>query len=129
MLYTQISESVIKMMSRIKEVNLSSFFMKYDLTKNVAAHFKSLLNFNVDVKTPQRKLIDLGKIISRVISVNHLEEMGNKGFRQDLIKSSIETIKHEIAMLVASYQYQIKVAPVEEYKDGGNWLSIKPERS
>jgi alkylation response protein AidB-like acyl-CoA dehydrogenase len=128
MLYTQISDSVIKMMSRIKEVNLSSFFMKYDLTKNVAAHFKSTLNFNVDVKTPQRKLIDLGKIISRVISMNHLEEMGNKGFRKDLIKSSIETIKHEIAMLVASYQYQINVAPIEEYKEDGNWLSINPER-
>ncbi|MFC2089559.1 acyl-CoA dehydrogenase family protein, partial [Bacteroidota bacterium] len=124
MLYTQISESVIKLMTRIKTANLSSFLLKYELTKNVASHFKTLLNFSVDAKSPQRKMIDLGKIISRVISVNNLQEMGNKGFRPDLIRSGIETIKHEIAMLVTSYHFQIKVNPIEEYKDGGNWLSF-----
>ena len=123
MLYTQISEMGLKMMTRLKTLNLSSFLMNYELTKNVAAHFKSVLNFSVDANTPQRKMIDLGKIISRVISVNYLEEMGSKGFRQDLISSSIETIKHEISMLVASYQYQINVDPIEDYKDRGNWAS------
>ncbi len=122
MLYTQISEATIKLMTRLKNVNLSSFLSDYELTKNVADQFKSLLNFNIDLDMPQRKIIDLGKIISRVISVNQLSEIGAKGFGSDLIRSSMEIIKHEVSTLVTSYKMQTQVVPIVEYKEKGNWL-------
>ena len=50
--------------------------------------------------------------------------MGIKGFRQDLIGNGIETIKHEISMLVSSYKFQTKVSPIEDYKDSSEWLSF-----
>ena len=51
-------------------------------------------------------------------------DMGIKGFRQDLIENGIETIKHEISMLVSSYRFQTKVSPIEDYKDSSEWLSF-----
>jgi hypothetical protein len=73
---------------------------------------------------PQRKIIDLGKIVSRVVSLNQILDMGIKGFRQDLIASSMKMIKHEIAMLVSSYKFQTEVSPIEGYKEDGNWLNF-----
>lgn len=124
MLYTQISEMAMKIMGREKIMNLADFFKSYNLTQNVADYFKSILDFKIDVKIPQRKIVDLGKIISRMVSANHVAELGAKGFRPDLISDSLETIKHEISMLVSSYQFQTKVVPVEEYKDKSSWLEF-----
>ena len=112
------------MMNRQKTMNLSEFLSTYSLTKNVADQFKSLLNFKIDLNIQQRKHVDLGKIISRIISADFVAEMGTKGFRQDLITNSIETIKQEISMLVSSYKFQTKVTPIEEYNDSSNWLLL-----
>jgi len=124
MLYTQISEMVLKMMGRKKIKNLAEFLKEYNLTQNAADYFKSILDFKVDINLQQRKLVDLGKIISRVISANHVVDLGTKGFRSDLISDSLETIKHEISMLVSSYKFKTNVTPIEEYKDDSNWLAF-----
>ncbi len=124
MLYTQISELVLKMMGKHKNKNLYEFLMSFDLTKNIADQFKSLLDFTLELKNKQRKTIDLGKIISRVISANLVADLGLKGFRQDLIHDCLETIKHEISMFVSSYKFQTKVSPIEEYKDSSSWLAL-----
>jgi hypothetical protein len=124
MLYTQISEMVKKLMNRQKTMNLSEFLQNYKLTKNVADHFKSILNFKIDLDIPQRKNVDLGKIISRIVSANLVAELGTKGFRQDLVGNSIESIKHEVSMLVSSYKFQTNISPIEEYHDSSSWLSL-----
>ena len=124
MLYTQISEIVMKLMIRQKSMNLAEFLMNYKLTENVTDQFKSTLNFRVDINIPQRKSVDLGKIIARVISANLVADMGIKGYRQDLIEACIETIKHEIVMLVSSFKFQTKVSPIEEYKNSSDWLAL-----
>jgi hypothetical protein len=111
-------------MGRKKIVNLSDFLKGYNLTENIADYFKSLLDFKVDINLQQRKIVDLGKIISRVISANHVVNLGAKGFRSDLINDGLETIKHEISMLVSSYKFQTKISPIEEYKDKSSWLSF-----
>lgn len=124
MLYTQISEMVTKLMSRQKTWNLAAFLKNYELTKNAADYFKTALNFTIDLKIPQRKLVDLGKIISRVVSANLVVNLGDMGFRQDLISGSLETIKHEISMLVSSYKFRSKVLPIENYRESGSWLEL-----
>jgi hypothetical protein len=111
-------------MNSQRTMNLSEFLMNYKLTKNVADHFKSILNFKIDLNITQRKHVDLGKIISRIISADFVAELGIKGFRQDLIRNSIETIKHEISMLVSSYKFETKVIPIEEYHHSSNWLNL-----
>jgi len=122
MLYTQISEMVLKRMVRLKEMNMSKFLGDYNLTQSAADHFKSILDFKIDLNLPQRKMVDLGKILSRVIAASHVVDLGSKGFRSDLINESIETVKHEVSTFVSSYKFQTNVSPIEEYKDNSFWL-------
>jgi acyl-CoA dehydrogenase len=124
MLYTQISEMVLKMMGRKKIKNLSEFLNTYDLTKNVADYFSTYLDFKVDLKISQRKIVDLGKIISRVVSANHVAQLGAKGFRADLVRDSMESIKHEVSGLVSSFKFKTKISPIVEYKDDSSWLAF-----
>lgn len=124
MLYTQISEMVMKLMRREKTTNIAAFLKKYELTSNVADYFKTLLDFNVDFTLPQRKIVDLGRIISRVVSANSVIALGAKGFRPDLVNDCLEMIKHEIAMTVSSFKHHTKVTPIEDYKDDSFWLSF-----
>ncbi len=124
MLYTQISDLVYKLMMRQKVSSLADFLMGYKLTKDVAEQFKSMLNFIVDPKNSQRKSVDLGKIISRVVSANLVFDLGNNGFRSDLVTNCIENLKHEVSSLVSSYKFSTNIKPIEEYKESGTWLSL-----
>ncbi len=124
MLYTQISETVSKLMVRTKTMNLYNFLKTYDLTSEVAHHYQTLLNFTVDVNLQQRKYVDLGKIISRVISTGFLASLANKGFRSDLVHNATESIKHEITMLVSSYKFEHAVVPIEDYHSNSTWLNV-----
>jgi len=122
MLHTQIAEMVLKMMDRQKIRNLSEYLAAFDLTGNATEYFKSMLDFIVDLKISQRRLVDLGKIISRVVAANQVVELGVKGFRADLINDCLETIKHEISLLVSSYKSQTNISPVEQYQENSSWL-------
>lgn len=124
MLYTQISEMVIKLMNRKKQCNLSAFTKMYELTEKASGYFKTIIDFNIDHNLPQRKLVDLGKIISKIVSANHVVELGIKGFRPDLIADSLEMLKQEVSTLVSSFNYNLKVAPTVEYKEGASWLTF-----
>ncbi|WP_075591421.1 acyl-CoA dehydrogenase [Labilibacter marinus] len=124
MLYTQISEMVTKLMVRKKELNLSSFLKGFNLTEKVSEQFKGLIDFTIDPKVVQRKSVDLGKILSRIVSANMVVSMAEKGFRNDLITNSIENLKQEVSMLVSSYQFQTNIATIEDYKESSTWLDI-----
>ncbi len=124
MLYTQIFEMISKLMHRKKEMNLFSFLSTFNLTKNVANHFKSFINFELDTQLPQRKMIDIGKIISRMVSANYVLSLNNKGFRSDLVNQCIDNISHEIGVLASSYKLQTSISPIIDYRDGGNWLTV-----
>jgi alkylation response protein AidB-like acyl-CoA dehydrogenase len=124
MLYTQISEVVLKLMIHQRLMNLAEFLSGYELTSKVAERFKSILNFALDAKMPQRKMVDLGKIVSRIVTANHVAEMGASGFRSDLIENALESIKHEVSMLVSSFKFQSKISPIENYRDNSTWLEF-----
>ena len=124
MLYTQIGDAVLKQMKRKKITNLASFLGEYDLTKKVAGHFQSLLSFSVEANLPQRKTIELGKIISRVVCCNYVTNLGDKGFRADLIRDCLQMVKHEVSTLLCSYNNHTTVSPIEDYTADSHWLQF-----
>ena len=69
-LYAQISEGIIKLMKRAKENNLYRFLKEFDLSSKASEYIKELTNFNLDFQMQQRKLVEMGKVIGRVISLN-----------------------------------------------------------
>jgi len=124
MLYTQIAEMILKVMGRKKITNLSEYLGTLDITKNAVEYYKPILNFNVEAGLPQRKLVELGNIIARVVSTNAVINMGNHGFRPDLISGCLETVKQEINTYLSSYNNMGNVDPIEDYIDESSWLDF-----
>ncbi|NIJ44800.1 alkylation response protein AidB-like acyl-CoA dehydrogenase [Wenyingzhuangia heitensis] len=124
MLYTQISEAVMKLMRRKKVTNLFDFLSSYDLTIKSSEFFKELLNFNLNMELPQRKMVDLGKIIGRVVSANFVVDLGIKGFRSDLVSECITSLKHEVTACVSSLTFQESTALITDYKEDSTWLNL-----
>jgi len=124
MLYSQIAEMVAKMMGRKKIPNFYEYLSQHDLTSHVVDRFKSVLNFTIDGKLPQRKLVDLGRVISRIVSAGFVAEMAESGFRPDLVRDCFENLKHEISTFISSYENGTSTSPIEGYSDGGSWLEF-----
>jgi alkylation response protein AidB-like acyl-CoA dehydrogenase len=123
-LYAQISENLIKMMKRARENNLFSFFKNFNLTSRAADYIKDYVDFNIDLQMPQRKLVEMGKITGRIISMNQVLDMSGKGYRNDLIENSISVLQQEISKLMAGFSAKSHTQVVEEYEEGSSWLKL-----
>ncbi|BAX81599.1 acyl-CoA dehydrogenase family protein [Labilibaculum antarcticum] len=124
MLYTQISEMVIKLMKKKKEFNLFQFLKNFDLTSKASEFFKKQTNFSLNTDLPQRKLVDLGRAIGRIVSAGLVIDLDEKGFRKDLIENCLSSLDQDISNLIYSYHNNSKITSVNEYQDGSSWLEF-----
>jgi hypothetical protein len=69
-------------------------------------------------------MIDLGKVFSRIIASNFVIEMGEKGFRNDLVTNCINMIKADVSTLISSFHAENTVTPVEDYKAKSWWFDF-----
>ena len=127
-LYQQISEAVLKSMRRLKENNLYEFLKSYELTSRAAERFKDTLSFEVDLKMPQRKLVELGRMLGRIISMELTIELGERGFRSDLVSNCLAEFKQDVLSLLSSYRSGEITQVVEDYVESSSWLSfVRPK--
>jgi hypothetical protein len=123
-LYNQISESLTKLMKTAKETNLYRFLSDFNLTEQAAKHLKELLSFDVDLQIAQRKSVELGKLMSRIVSMDLVIKLGDAGFRADLISGAISMLKQEISNLINDYSFVQQTLVVENYEEGGAWTKF-----
>lgn len=128
-LYQQISESVMKLMRKLKLKNLYKFLADYDLTHRSSHYFKDLLNFELDSNLTQHKLVELGKIFSRIISLEFTLRLGDKGFNKELISNTIVTLKSDVHSLMESFNFNEKYKVSESYEESSSWLSTISQAS
>src|SRR5690625_6063865 len=83
-------------MRKTKESNLYMFLKSYSLTKHSADYFKDVIDFKVDQKMAQRKLVQLGRALSRIVSMDMVFKLGEHGFNSDMIANSLKVIRSEI---------------------------------
>jgi alkylation response protein AidB-like acyl-CoA dehydrogenase len=124
MLYTQIGEMIAKLMKRKKEMNIFQFLKEYNLTEKACTFFQKDIDFTLTTGLSQRKMIDLGKVFSRIIASNFVLEMGEKGFRNDLVTNCINIIRVEVSTLISSFHTENLVTPIEEYKEKSCWYDF-----
>lgn len=122
MLYTQISEGILKDMKKKKTENLADYLAINELTNNSVKLYAKELNFSINTSLSQRKMIDLGKVIARVITVNDLLELNNSGFSQNLTNTAIEVVRQDIVMLLSSMNHHQNLNAVEDVNDNGDWM-------
>ncbi len=121
-LYQQISEAVLKSMRQTKERNLRSFLEDHDLTARATDYFSGALDFEVDQSLPQRKLVDLGRVLGRVVTMELVIELGDRGFRSDLISNCLQAFQEKVERLLASYRRSQTPPVIDDYVEGSAWI-------
>jgi alkylation response protein AidB-like acyl-CoA dehydrogenase len=124
MLYAQIAEMVTRLMKKQKETDLYNFLKAFSATAVPVVQFKDELSFSLNSNLPQRKLVDLGKIIARIVCAGYVISLQQKGFRADLAENSIHTIRQEVAVLVSNLQFENSNSVIDDYTTGSNWFSF-----
>ncbi|MFQ5570533.1 MAG: acyl-CoA dehydrogenase family protein [Rhodothermales bacterium] len=128
-LYQQITEAFLKLMRRAKEKNLFRFLNNHELTARASDHFKELLNFEVDWQLPQRKLVELGRALGRIISMELVLKLGDRGFHSDLITNGLAMLRQDVTSLLSSYKTDIRTLAVDSYEEGSSWLDFVPKEA
>lgn len=124
MLYTQIAEIVVKTMKKQKEWQLYTVLKQLSVSENAVDHFKELLTLTVSEQLPQRKLVELGKIIARVICINYVIELHSKGFSTDLYNLTLALMKQELTSLTCGFQLSDTTAAIDDYQIESSWLNF-----
>jgi hypothetical protein len=50
--------------------------------------------------------------------------LGEKGFRSDLITNGLTMLNQEITSLMSSFRHQVETVVVEDYQDNSSWLKF-----
>ena len=122
MLYTQIAEGILKDMKKKKTENLGQYLSINETTKNAATVYSKDLNISISAPISQRKMIDLGKIVARVIIINDLLELNDSGFSQELTDNCIQMVRQEIRNLIASIEHHENISALEDTSNKSDWM-------
>ncbi len=122
-LYGQITEAVLKQMRRLKETNLYDYLSSYEMTARAAERFKDTLNFEISASLPQRKLVELGRALGRIVSMEMAIELGDRGFRGDLVANCLSVLKDDVDALLCRYRSGGLASIVEDYVEESAWLN------
>ncbi len=128
-LYQQITEAVLKSMRRLKDNNLYNFLQQSELTARASDQFKDTLNITLDPQMPQRKLVELGRVLARIISMEFIIELGERGFRSDLISNSLAVFRRHANRYLCAYRDEGLPEIVEDYADDSAWVDLVKARS
>ena len=120
-LYAQIGEAIVKQMKTAKESAFNTYLECHRLTENAAKYVKDLINFDIDLQMPQRKLVELGRVVSRVASMDMVIKLGDAGFRNDLVDGAVSLLRQEISTLVSQFAFLQPTKVVEDYQIDSNW--------
>lgn len=123
-LYAQISENLVKMMKKGKESNLFQFLKGFDLTSKSASSMKDLLDFDLTLDLSQRKMVELGQILGRIVSFEMVINLGEKGYRSDLIANGLVFLKQEISFLFQHFNFSNNTRVVEDYQEESDWMNF-----
>jgi alkylation response protein AidB-like acyl-CoA dehydrogenase len=106
-LYVQISEALLKQMKVAREANLYRFLSSFELTGRASLRLRTLLDFSVNESLSQRKLYELGLVISRIIAMELVINLGERGFDKSLIDACYANLEQDITGNLAKYSFGI----------------------
>jgi hypothetical protein len=121
-LYHQIADAVLKLMKTAREKSFYRFLQTY--ASRAAGRVKELVNFDPEAGLIQRKLVEFGQVISRIVSMDLVLHLEEKGFRKDLVDNALVVLKQEISSLITAFHYRNNVRVVVDYNEGSNWYEL-----
>ena len=124
-LYAQITEGILKRMKTAGEHNLFRYLKNYRRTGKAALFLKDVLDFELNMQLPQRKSVDLGQVISRIISMEMVIDLGTKKFRKDLIDNCLGVLIQDIQGLMGNFRLPDNSLFIEDYQEGSSWMNLQ----
>ncbi len=125
-MYDQIAAAFLKRMRQAGESSFLGYLRLHELTSLAAERFSRILDFQLAGELLQRKMVDLGKIIARVVSVDFLLRLGSGGYDSGLVENAIEVLREKVGMIAAGFRDGIAVPLVEDYQGARDWQSCTP---
>ncbi len=125
-LYIQIAEAVQKQMQQAKESRLLEFLSRHELTSLAidGSRFRGLLDFTLAMPLSQRRLTELGAIISRVVAADMVIRLADTGYNMALIDSCLLNIHQELSGLVSGYHSSVISDYIESYEENSSWFAL-----
>jgi alkylation response protein AidB-like acyl-CoA dehydrogenase len=124
-LYIQISETLLKQMKVQKETNLQHFLKGAELTRRAAERLEKLFDFVPDFSMSQRKLAELGRIFSRVVALNLVLGLEERGFDRELVAGSSSCLTREIASRLNAFVSADKILRRDPEQKLPSWLEYR----
>ncbi len=121
-LYNQIAESVLKLMKTAKEKSLYQFLKGY--TSRAADRIHELVNFELSTPFAQRKFVEFGQVISKIVSMDLVLYLEERGFRKDLIDNALIVLKQDISTLLHAFHFPNDALAVADYEENSFWLDL-----
>lgn len=82
---------------------------------------KKLLSFELDSSLPQRKLLELGQLLSRVVVMEMVLKLGDKGFSKELIDNCLNNLYQEISSFLTSYSFDNRSELIDVEQRHPSW--------
>jgi alkylation response protein AidB-like acyl-CoA dehydrogenase len=120
-LYEQIAAATLQAMRRAKEPRLGAFLSSFDLGARAAELVRSVLDVRIDGDLPQRRLVDFGRLIGRVVSLDMVLALGERGYPQERIAAAVEQLRGEIAGAFTAFRQDDATTAVLDELPGGAW--------
>ena len=122
-IYEQIAGAFLKRMKQLGQASLPAALKVHELTGRAAGYFAKALDFDFSPggELVQRKLVDLGRILARVVSVDFLVRLAAGGFDRGLVDNAIELLREKVGMLAAGFKHEASLPLVEDYANGPTW--------
>jgi alkylation response protein AidB-like acyl-CoA dehydrogenase len=122
-LYHQIADSLLKLMKAAKEKNLYGFLRQY--ASRASSRIKELVNFDPEAGLIQRKLVEFGQIISKIVSMDLVLYLEEKGFRKDLVENTLIVLKQDISSLLSVFHFRNSTKAIVDYQEGSSWYDLE----
>jgi alkylation response protein AidB-like acyl-CoA dehydrogenase len=121
-LYNQLGRAVLFGMAARGENNLLAHFRSYEPTRRACEHFRDALNQQIAGALPQRKTVTLGRVVSRIFTMELTIALGEQGFRADLVRGCLDVLRQDVDELLASFRSNEAARPVLDYTEASSWL-------
>jgi alkylation response protein AidB-like acyl-CoA dehydrogenase len=124
LLYAQIASSAMRLMKKANETHAFRFLKQYKLTENASDYFRKMLDFKLSAELPQRKMVEFGRMLGRMVSLEMVLDLGAKGFNPTLIENGIAMLKQEISGLLGGFVIENQTEVVENYQENSSWRNF-----
>lgn len=125
-LYAQIAEAIVKTMKKARNTRLFDTLKAEVLTQRSADRLKKFLDFDLSLPLLQRKLVQLGAVVGRIVSADLVLKLGDKGYRSDLIEQAIQVLDEDIISMLTGFNQSGQPLVVDDYRPQSDWRSFLP---